>query len=73
MKNSNSSYVESFVQKKLFTTHIEREHHQNEFNCNVLEKTKIDYLNTSNGTLFVGPFFSGKTYLMLKLLTRMTG
>ena len=40
----------------------------------MLEKPKIDNVNTNNNnrTLLVGPSFSGKTYLMLKCLSRTT-
>ena len=63
--------MESFFTKKWLTTHIEREHNQNESDSKVLEKTKIDNVNTNNNnrTLLVGPSFSGKTYLMLKILS----
>ena len=47
--------------------HIEREHHQNESNSNVI----IDNVDNNNRTLLVGPSFSGKTYLMLKILSRL--
>ena len=52
-------------------THIEREHHQNKSNSIVLEKPIIDNVDNNNRTLLVGPSFSGKTYLMLKILSRM--
>ena len=66
-------FVESFLQKKWLTTHIEREHHQNKPNSNVKEKPIIDNVNNNNNnrTLLVGPSFSGKTYLMLKILSRI--
>ena len=53
------------------TTHIDREH-RNESNSIVLEKPIIDNVdnNNNNRTLFVGSSFSGKTYLMLKILSR---
>ena len=59
--------------KKWLKTHIEREHHQNESNSIVLEKPIIDNVdnNNNNRTLLVGPSFSGKTHLMLKILSRM--
>ena len=51
---------------------MEREHHQNKSKPNVLEKPKIDNdKNNNNRTLLVGPSFSGKTYLMLKILSRI--
>ena len=54
--------------KKWLKTHIEREHHHhNESNSIVLEKPIIN----NNRTLLVGPSFSGKTYLMLKILSRI--
>ena len=55
------------------TTHIEREHYHNEFNSDVIEKPQIDHVdnNNNNGTLLVGLSFSGKTYLILKNLSRI--
>ena len=42
-------------------------------NNNDKKKTKVDDLvNDNNRTLLVGPSFSGKTYLMLKILSRMS-
>ena len=66
------NYVESFFTKKWLTTHIEREH-RNETNSSALEKPKTDNVNTENSsrTLVVGCSFSGKTYLMLKILSRI--
>ena len=64
-----------FFTKKWLTTHIKREHNHNKFISNVSEKTKIDIVNTNNinnRTLLVGPSFSGKTYLMLKILSRIS-
>ena len=62
--------------KKKLTTHIERVHHQNEFNFNVLEKPEIGNVNFNNNsnkrTLVVGPSFLGKNYLMFKILSRMS-
>ena len=54
------------------TTHIEREH-ENEFKSSALEKPKNANVNThkNNRTLLVGRSFSGKTYLMLKTVSRM--
>ena len=54
------------------TNHIEREH-VNESNSSVLEKPKNDNLNTinNNRTLLVGPSFSGKPYLLLKIPSRI--
>ena len=62
----------SFFSKKWLTTHIDREHNYNESNSNVLEKTNIDNINNNNRTLLVGPSFSGKTYLMLQILSRIS-
>ena len=60
-------FVESFT-KKWLKTHIEREHHhQDKTNSNVI----IDNVNNNNRTLWVGLSFSGKTYLILKILSRM--
>ena len=54
------------------TTHIEREQF-NETNSSVLEKPKTDNVNTENNNrrLRVGCSFSGKTYLMLKIFSRI--
>ena len=62
----------SFTKKRL-TTHIEREHPLNKSNSVVLEKLNIDIVNNNgnNGTLLVAPSFSGKSYLMLKILSRI--
>ena len=59
----------SFTKKRL-TTHIEQEHRY-EPNSNVIEKPIIDNVNIKNRTLLVGPSFLGKTYLMLKILSRI--
>ena len=66
-------FVESFLQKKWLKTHIQREHPQNKPNSNVIEKPIIDNVNNNNNnrTLLVGPSFSGKTYLMFKILSRI--
>ena len=58
--------------KKWLTTHNEQGH-RNETNSSVLEKPKTDNFNTENNnrTLLVGCSFSGKTYLMLKILSRI--
>ena len=37
----------------------------------MLKKSKNDIVNTNNRTLLVGPSFSGKTFLMLKILSRI--
>ena len=58
--------------KKWLTIHIDREHNHNESNSNVSEKTNIDNINNNNRTLLVGPSFSGKTYLMLQILSRIS-
>ena len=52
-------------------THIDREHHQNETISHVIKKPIIDNVDNNNRTLLVGPSFSGKTYLMLKILSRI--
>ena len=57
---------------KWLTTHMEREHHQNKSKPNVLEKPKNDKdKNNNNRTHLVGPSFSGKTYLMLRIISRV--
>ena len=56
----------SFTEKWLKTL-IEQEHHQNECNSIMLEKPIIDNVDNNNRTLSVGQYFSGKTYLMLKM------
>ena len=40
-------------------------------NFNTPQKSKIEN-NNNNRTLLVGPSFSGKTYLMLKILSRIS-
>ena len=49
-----------------FTTRMHCKHPQNESNSNVLGKP-----NNNNGILLAGPTFSGKTFLMLKILSRI--
>ena len=66
------NYVKNFLQKKWLKTHIEREHHQNKSNSIVLEKPIINNIDNNNRTLLIGPSFSGKTYLMLKILSRIS-
>ena len=66
-KKFKCEFCEKSFTKKWLKTHIEREHHQNETNSNVI----IDNVNNNNRTLLVGPSFSGKTYLMLKILSRI--
>ena len=64
-----------FFTKKWLATHIEREHHQqNVSNSIMLEEPIIDNddNNNNNRTLLVGPSFSGKAYLMLKILSRIS-
>ena len=58
--------------EKCLTTRIDREH-RNESISIVLEKPKIENGNNinNNRTLLVGPCFSCKTYLMLKILSRI--
>ena len=63
-----------FFTKKWLTTHIERKHQQNESNSDVIEKPKFDNVDNNNNnlsTLLVRTSFSGKTYLMLKILSRI--
>ena len=38
---------------------------------NVIQQPKIENDNNNNRTLLVGPSFSGKTYLMIKILSRI--
>ena len=40
---------------------------------NLIQQPKIENDNNNNRTLLVGPSFSGKTYLMLKILSRIPG
>ena len=69
-KKFKCDFCEKFFTKKWLKTHIEREHHQDKTNSNVI----IDNVNNNNNnrTLLVGPSFSGKTYLMLKILSRIS-
>ena len=71
-KKSKSEICGKFFTKKWLTNHIERER-QNESNSSVLKKPKTDIVMTeiNNRTLLVGCSFSGKTYLMLKILSRI--
>ena len=57
-----------FFTKKWLTTHIEQEF-RNETNSSVSGKPKTD--NVNSRTLLVGCSFSGKTYLTLKILSRI--
>ena len=72
-----------FVTKNGLTSQIEREHaglknslhckpSQNESNSNKLQKPKIDIVNNNKRTHLVGPSFSGKPYLKLKILSRLS-
>ena len=70
-KKFECELCEKFFTKKWLKTHIEREHHQNESNSIMLEKPIISNVDQNNRTLLVGPSFSGKTYLMLKILSRI--
>ena len=70
-KKFKCELCEKSFTKKWLKTHIEREHHQNESNSIMLEKPIIDNVDSNNGKLLVGPSFSGKTYLMLKILSRI--
>ena len=70
-KKLKCEFCEKSFTKKWLKTHIEREHHQNETNSNMIKKPIIDIANNINRTLLVGPSFSGKTHLMLKILSRI--
>ena len=72
-KNFKCDFCGKFFTKKWLKTHIEREHHQNEPNSNVIEKPIIDIVNNNKNdrTLLVGPSFSGETHLLLKSLSRI--
>ena len=61
-----------FFTKKWLTTHIEQEQ-RNESNSSVIGNPKTDNVNTENNnrTFLVGSSFAGKTYLMLKILSRL--
>ena len=65
--------MEQNFTKKWLTTHIDQEH-ENESNSKKLEKPKIDKVNNNNNnqTNLVSASFSGKTYLMLKIFSRIT-
>ena len=71
-KKFKCELCEKCYTKKWLTTHIDREH-RNESSSIVLEKPKIENENNiyNNPTLLFGPSFSGKTYLMLKTLSRI--
>ena len=69
-KKFKCDFCEKSFTKKWLKTHIEREHRQNETNSHVIKKPEIEN-NNNNRTLLVGPYFSGKTYLMLKILSRI--
>ena len=60
-----------FSQKKWLTSHTERKH-QKKSKPSEIEKPKTDFVNTDNRTLLVGTSYSGKTYFMLKILSRIT-
>ena len=71
-KKFKCEFCEKSFTKKWMKTHIEREHnHQNENKSNLIKKPLVDNDNNNNRTLLVGPSFSGKTYLMLKILSRI--
>ena len=70
-KKFKCDFCGKFFTKKWLKTHIEREHHENENNSNVIKKTIIDSANNNYRTLLFGVSFSGKTYLMLKILSRI--
>ena len=71
-KKFKCELCEKFFTEKWLTTHIEREHNHKELYSNVSEKTNIDNINNNNRTLLVGPSFSGKTYRMLQILSRLS-
>ena len=66
-KNFKCELCGKFFAKKWMTTHIEREH-WNESNSSVLKQPKTE---NNSRTLVVGCSFPGKTYLMLKFLSRI--
>ena len=70
-KKFKCDLCEKVFTKKWLTTHIDREH-RNESKSIVLEKPINDNVdnNNNNRTIFFGPSFSGRTYLMLKILSR---
>ena len=70
-KKFKCDFCEKSFTKKGLKTHMEREHHQNETKSNVIKKPIIDNVDNNNRTLMVGPSFSGKTYLMIKILPRI--
>ena len=70
-KKFKCDFCGTFFIKKWLKIHIQRKHHQNETNSNVTKKPMIDNVDNNNRTLLVGPSFSGKTYLMLKILSRI--
>ena len=72
-KKFKCDFCGKFFTKKRLKIQMKREHHQNESNFIVLEKPIIDNVdnNNNNRTLLSGPSFSGKTYLMLKILSRL--
>ena len=61
-----------FSNQKWLTIHMEREH-RNEFDSSLLKKPKTDNVNTENNkrTLLAGCSFSGKTYLMSEIFSRI--
>ena len=71
-KKFKCELCEKSFTKKWLITHIDREH-RNESNSIVLEKPIIDNVdnNNNNRTLLVGPSFSCKTFLMLKILPQI--
>ena len=56
---------------KSFYKNLSRKHNSNTLIQN--EQPKIDNvkININNRTLLIGPSFSGKTYLMLKILSQL--
>ena len=70
-KKFKCSFCGKFFTKKWLKTHIEREHHQNETNSKMIRKPMFDNVDNNNRKLSVGPSFSDKINLMLKLLSRI--
>ena len=71
-RNFKKLWCGKFFTKKWLNTHLEQKYHQNESISNVTEKPEIDNVNNNNRTILVGPSFSGKTYPMLKILSRLS-
>ena len=69
-KKTHMSVMRKVFTKNCLTIHIEREH-ENESKSSVLEKPIVDNVsfNNNNRTHVVGLGSSGKTHLMLKILS----